>query len=345
MSEINNPMTAPDAPSPLLSIEGLSVAYKQEDTWLNAVRDFSLSLNSGQTYGLVGESGSGKTTVALALVRYLGESGRIQEGRIGFAGQDLLALDSSEMGRIWGGEIAFVPQDPLSSLNPSITIGEQLAEVLRHHQSTSRDEAREAALSLLESVRVPDPYRVAASYPHQLSGGMQQRVLIAMALSTEPKLLVLDEPTTALDVTTQAVILDLFRDLIRERETAALYVTHNLGVVAQICDRVAVLYAGELVEDAAIGDLFIQPLHPYTQSLMSAVPFPDPQKERHRKRIMLEGEVPSPANPPKGCVFHTRCPLAVDRCEEIVPEYREVRSNHFIACHLANDAGGSKISV
>lgn len=212
----------------VLIIEDLTIAYRHDDSWIEAVRDFSLTLETGQTYGLVGESGSGKTTVALGIMRYLSAAGQIRSGKIEFAGQDLLALEESALENIWGRQLTLVPQDPFSSLNPSIPIGEQLAELLRHHLGLNRSEAQERTLELLVAVRVPDPDRVFTSYPHQLSGGMQQRVLIAMALSTEPKLLILDEPTTALDVTTQAVILDLFRDLIRQHQTAALYVTHNL---------------------------------------------------------------------------------------------------------------------
>jgi len=293
--------------SNILTIEELTIAYRQDDSWNDAVRDFSLTLKSGQTYGLVGESGSGKTTVALAIMRYLGDAGRIQSGRIVFDGQDLLGLETSDLERIWGKELTLVPQDPLSSLNPSITIGEQMAELLRHHQDLGRADADDQVLQLLASVRVPDPERVSRSYPHQISGGMQQRVLIAMALSTEPKLLVLDEPTTALDVTTQAVILDLFRELIHQHETAALYVTHNLGVVAQICDRVAVLYASELVEDAAIDDLFRQPIHPYTLGLLASITKPGDNKNKKPLQA-IRGQIPSLAETPKGrrdaCLLH-----------------------------------------
>jgi len=300
---------------PVLAIDDLTVAYRQGDEWLDAVRDFSLRIAPGQTYGLVGESGSGKTTVALAIMRYLGEDGLVQGGNITFDGRDLLNLDDSVIRDIWGVQIALVPQDPLSSLNPSIQIGEQLEELLRHHVNLSRGAAKSKVRDLLEMVRVPDPNRVADSYPHQISGGMQQRVMIAMALSTEPKLLILDEPTTALDVTTQATILDLLRELIQERDTAALYVTHNLGVVARICDRVAVLYAGELVEDATTSDLFHRPVHPYTQGLIDSVPKLGDNK-RTRQLQAIPGRIPSLRERPSGCVFAPRCSLAIDICRE-----------------------------
>jgi len=323
--------------SNILTIEELTIAYRQDDSWNDAVRDFSLTLKSGQTYGLVGESGSGKTTVALAIMRYLGDAGRIQSGRIVFDGQDLLGLEASDLERIWGKELTLVPQDPLSSLNPSITIGEQMAELLRHHQDLGRADADDQVLQLLASVRVPDPERVSRSYPHQISGGMQQRVLIAMALSTEPKLLVLDEPTTALDVTTQAVILDLFRELIHQHETAALYVTHNLGVVAQICDRVAVLCASELVEDASIGDLFRQPIHPYTQGLLDSIPKLGDHKNRKPLKA-IRGQIPSLAERPEGCVFAPRCDLAIDICRAERPRLETIKDDRFdgdrhIRCH------------
>ncbi|NUM43908.1 MAG: ABC transporter ATP-binding protein, partial [Anaerolineales bacterium] len=214
----------------LLTLRALTVAYHINGTSYPAVRDFTLTLEPGQTYGLVGESGSGKSTIALALMRYLSEGGQVTHGEITFEGQNLLTLTEEQMRPIWGKRVALVPQNPLSSLNPSLRIGEQLAETLRHHENLTHADAATRALTLLEQVRVPDPRRVAESYPHQISGGMQQRVMIAMALSTEPALLVLDEPTTNLDVTTQATILDLFKDLIEEHHTAALYVTHNLGV-------------------------------------------------------------------------------------------------------------------
>ena len=263
-----NGRSKPQGANPLVALDQVSVAYRTGGDWLETVRDFTLRIEPQQIYGLVGESGSGKTTVALALMRYLNANSRVTQGTLHFDGRDLLALSTDEMRRVWGRDMALVPQDPLSSLNPSIRVGEQIAELLRHQGNMGQKAAQAEMLALLEQVRLPDPERVAHSYPHQISGGMQQRVLIAAALSLKPRLLVLDEPTTGLDVTTEAAILDLFRDLIADGSTAALLVTHDLGVVAHLCDRVAVLYAGELVEDAPTRQLYTQPLHPYTQGLL-----------------------------------------------------------------------------
>ncbi|HID53121.1 MAG TPA: ABC transporter ATP-binding protein [Anaerolineae bacterium] len=317
--------------SPVLQISGLTVAYKHGRIWQEAVRDFSLTIEAGQTVGLVGESGSGKTTAAMAVMGYLGENGRITQGDIIFNGRSLRDLGPKEMSRIWGRQINLVPQDPQSALNPSMRIQEQLAEPLRQHLGMNKKEANERAITLLEMARVPDPLRVAQSYPHQISGGMQQRVMIALALSTEPRLLILDEPTTNLDVTTQAAILDLFADLIRERDTAVLYVTHNLGVVANICDSVSVLYAGEQVEAAAAGKLFAQPIHPYTQGLMASVP----QLGENKAQIQLQaipGQIPALGERPSGCVFAPRCAVALDICGER-PSLDEWADGRLARCH------------
>ncbi|HSM58916.1 MAG TPA: ABC transporter ATP-binding protein [Candidatus Sulfomarinibacteraceae bacterium] len=339
---MNEPTAAPDAP--VLDIAGLSVAYRQNGRWLEAVRDFSLQIAAGQTYGLVGESGSGKTTVALTVMRYLDQAGRVSGGHISFQGRDLLALERPAMRRVWGRELTLVPQDPLSSLNPSLPIEEQLAEGLRLHMGLDRDQARRRVRELLDMVRIPDPERMVQSYPHQLSGGMQQRVMIAMALMTEPSLLVLDEPTTALDVTTQADILDLFRDLVRQRDTATLYVTHNLGVVAQICDRVAVLYAGELVEDAATRDLFHRPLHPYTQGLIDSVP----RLGENKRAVQLQaipGQIPPLGSRPPACAYADRCPLVIDICHEERPPLDGPAPGHHVRCHRWPEIMAGEVSV
>lgn len=316
---------------PILKVENLTVAYRYGRVWLDAIQGVSLQIKPSQIYGLVGESGSGKTTLAKAIMGYLGENGRVREGKIEFTGREINSMDQERLRALWGSEICLVPQNPLSSLNPTLRVGEQVAEILRHHQGLSRSAAWAKSISLFSMVRLPDPERVAESYPHQISGGMQQRVLIAMALSTSPRLLVLDEPTTSLDVTTQASILDLFRDLIKGRQTAVLYITHNLGVVAQICDRVAVLYAGELVEDASLTDLFAQPLHPYTQGLLNSIP-----RMGHNKCSNLlqaiPGQIPALGARPTGCVFEPRCYLAVDRCLERPPLYTS-DGKRYIRCH------------
>jgi peptide/nickel transport system ATP-binding protein len=317
-----------------LDIQNLTVSYRQGGRWLDAVREVSLSIGAGQIYGLVGESGSGKSTLALAILGYLSENGRVREGSICLKGRDLLTLRRSEMEAIWRNEIRLIPQNPLPSLNPSLTIGDQIGETLP--AGLSQSETRARLLDLLATVRLADPERVAQSYPHRLSGGQQQRVMIAMALSGEPSLLVMDEPTTNLDVTTEAAILDLIRDLIENRQTSALYVTHSLGVVAQLCDRVAVLYAGELVEDAAVADLFRQPLHPYTQALLDSVPRLGQNKRQESSSVQLRpipGQIPALDDLPRGCIFAPRCPLAVERCHTERPPLEEAAPGRRVRCH------------
>lgn len=328
----------------VLSIQDLTIAYRHGGRWLNAVRDFQLQIAGGETYGLVGESGSGKSTIALTVMRYLSKAGRVMGGSVDFAGRDLLTLSREEMRRIWGQDLALVPQDPLSSLNPSLPVGEQIAEGLRRHLGVSWEQADKRAAELLDVVRIPDPARVTRSYPHQISGGMQQRVLIAMAMSTEPALLILDEPTTALDVTTQAAILDLLRELIQGRGTSTLYVTHNLGVVAQICDRVAVLYAGELAEDGPTRDLFRQPLHPYTQGLIDSVP----KLGDNRRSVQLQaipGQIPSLGERPPACVYADRCPLAIEICHEERPPLDEPVAGRTVRCHRWPEIIAGEISA
>jgi peptide/nickel transport system ATP-binding protein len=330
-------------PSVILKIENLTVAYRQGRQWLDAVRDVSLNIRAGETYGLVGESGSGKTTLILGAMRYLSQNGKVTQGSVGLDGQDLLALSEREMRQVWGKKITLVPQNPQSSLNPSIRIGEQVAEILRHHMNMNASQARRRTLELFEMVHLADPKRIADSFPHQVSGGMQQRVMIAMALSTEPLLLVLDEPTTSLDVTTQAVILDLVRELITGRQTAALYVTHNLGVVAQVCDRVAVLYAGDLVEDARTRDLYRTPLHPYTRGLLDSVPRLGDVKHQVQLRA-IEGQIPPLGARPEGCVFVPRCPLAIEICEQWPPLY-ESGTERRSRCHRWNEIQAGQVSA
>lgn len=317
--------------APLVMLDQVSIAYRTSGEWLEAVRDFTMQIRPGEIYGLVGESGSGKTTLALALMRYLSGNGRVTDGAIAFAGRDLLALSPDEMRGIWGSEMALVPQDPLSSLNPAIKVGEQIAELLRHQGKLGKKAAMARTLELLEQVRLPDAQRVADSYPHQISGGMQQRVLVAAALALEPRLLVLDEPTTGLDVTTEAAILDLFRDLIADGDTAALVVTHDLGVVAHLCDRVAVLYAGELVEDAPTKELYTKPLHPYTQGLLDSVPRLGQRKDDQQLRG-IQGQIPPLTDRPSGCIFTPRCPLAIEICHERPPLYSPT-AEHQTRCH------------
>lgn len=330
--------------APVLEIDDLTVGYRRAGISEAAVRHVSLKVPPGQTCGLVGESGSGKTTLALAMMRYLPEEGAVCTGAIRFQGRDLLQLKDSEMREIWGSQMTMVPQDALVSLNPSLTLGEQVAEVLRHQIGATRAGARQQAQELFQRVQLGDPERVWNSYPHELSGGMLQRVLTAMAISTEPALMVLDEPTSSLDVTTQAVMLDLFRELIGgQQQTAVLYITHNLGVVAQISDRVAVMYAGELVEDAPTVDIYRQPLHPYTQGLTDSVPRLGENKADVELRP-IRGRIPSLRTLPGGCVFRPRCPLAIEICKEYPPLY-DAGENRRSRCHRWEEIKRREVSA
>ncbi|MCB0256591.1 MAG: ABC transporter ATP-binding protein [Anaerolineae bacterium] len=317
--------------SNVLEIDGLTVSYRRGQKSLDAVRNVSFSIAAGQSYGLVGESGSGKSTLALAIMQYLPENGLVTGGTIRLGGQDLAALPREQMQQVWRDQVKLVPQDPASSLNPSLRIGDQLDEALRDGNE-ARDELRQRSLEQLRQVRIADPERVTASYPHQLSGGMQQRVLIAMALARQPSLLILDEPTTNLDVTTEAVILDLVRDLVHGQRTAILYVSHNLGVVASICDRVAVLYAGELVEDLAPQQLRRRPLHPYTLGLLDSVPRLG-QRAGVDPLLPIAGTIARLDALPAGCVFAPRCPIAQQLCRDVRPELEETPEGGLVRCH------------
>jgi peptide/nickel transport system ATP-binding protein len=267
---------------PVLELETLSVAYRRKGGWQEAVRGVSLSILPGETYGLVGESGSGKTTLALAAVRALPANSRVRSGQVRLVGKDLYSLPEKALRKIWGRQVAVVSQNPGSDLNPSIRVGEQLAEILRYQLGMDKRDADQRTAELLHKVRLPDVERIALSYPHQISGGMQQRVAIAMAIAAGPALLLLDEPTTALDVTTQASILDLLAELTASRETASLYITHNLAAAAQICSRIGVLQAGELVEQGQTADIFQNPRHPHTQKLVASHMEPGDRKARSR---------------------------------------------------------------
>ena len=257
---------------PLLEVRNLSVSYRQGRTRIPALRDISLTLNQGDAYGIIGESGSGKSTLAFAIMRHLGGNGRIDAGAVLFEGQDLLRKSAQEMRALRGNRIAMVYQQPQAALNPSIPLGEQIAEVYTTHRGVSEQEARQAGLEMLERVRIHDPEAVARLYPHQASGGMQQRVVIAMALALRPSLILLDEPTTALDVTTQAAVLELLEELRREFGTTLIFIAHDLAVITRICERVAVFYAGEMLEEANLRDLFHRPNHPYTAGLLECLP-------------------------------------------------------------------------
>ena len=317
--------------SPALRIENLSISYRVQRGLVRAVRDVSLTIHRGEAYGLVGETGCGKSTLAYAVMRYLGTNGQLDRGRIFLYGEDLARKSDAEMQPIRGARLAMVYQDPATALNPSLRVGFQIAEVAETHLGLSRAAAHQRALEMLERVRMPDPQAVAERFPHQLSGGMQQRAVIAMALVTRPQVLIMDEPTTALDVTVQAVVLDLIRELRREFDSAILYITHNLGVIASICDRVGVMYAGQLVEEASVADFFAYPRHPYSRGLLNCLPRLDTSKDTHQM-IPIPGHPPASTDPATGCSFALRCSFANEECQTILPALVEATAGHLTRC-------------
>jgi peptide/nickel transport system ATP-binding protein len=322
---------------PVISVNHLAIAYETSKGDVNAVRDVSFDIHRGETVGLVGESGCGKSTVAYGLVNYLGRNGKIAGGDIVFQGKSLVGRSAEELRKLRGNQISMVYQDPMTSLNPVIRIGEQLSEVLTVHQGIGLEAARQKCVEMLRRVYMPDPEKVLERFPHQISGGQQQRVVIAMALLNSPALLIMDEPTTALDVTVEAAVLDLIADLRRDFDTGILFISHNLGVVARVCDRVGVMYAGELVELASVKEIFANPRHPYTQGLMRAVPRLGSDKQSSTL-VSIPGRVPAPNNLPPGCVFEPRCQYAVDACRAERPSLRElstVGTGHQTQSHLS----------
>jgi oligopeptide/dipeptide ABC transporter ATP-binding protein len=319
---------------PLLSVEGLRVQFRTYAGVVRAVNGVTFDLRQGEVFGLVGETGCGKTVSGLSILRLVPPPGEIVAGKIAFDDLDILSLSEAEMHEIRGGRIAMIFQDPAASLNPVFTVAEQISMVIRLHQSVTASQAYEQTLDILQAVGLPDPPQTARAYPHELSGGMQQRVMIAMALSSDADLLIADEPTTALDVTIQAQILDLLARLREERGLSILLITHNLGVVAETCDRVAVLYVGHVVEEGPTREIFKAMKHPYTRGLLAAIPRPG----SHGQTLpAIGGSVPSGLDLFSGCPFRPRCSGAMDICQEEPPALMPVGRDHYVACHLQRD--------
>jgi len=322
-------------PTQELLVKNLKVSFATPVKELVAVRGISYQLNQGETLALVGESGCGKTVSALSILRLIEEPpGKIMSGEILFNGKDLLKLTKRELQVHRGKDIAMVFQDPMTSMNPVLTIGEQIIETILRHTSLSRKEAREKSLKLLEQVEIASPKEKLDQYPHQLSGGMRQRAMIAMALSCSPRILIADEPTTALDVLIQAQILDLLKKIKNETQMSILLITHDLGVVAEIAKRVMVMYAGEIVESGPVLDLFRSPLHPYTIGLMKSIPTLKPTQGKLSKLNEISGVVPSLSQIPSGCPFHPRCPSAETRCKTEKPKLKKIANEYSVSCWL-----------
>ncbi|MCA9917946.1 MAG: ABC transporter ATP-binding protein, partial [Anaerolineales bacterium] len=325
----------------VLKVEDVAVAYKIRGGEIEAVQNVSFEIKRGESFGIVGESGCGKSTMAWAIVNFLGSNGYVKRGSIKFQGQELVGKSGEELRQLRGDQIAMVFQDPMQSLNPSMTLGDQMKEVLTVHRGISDKEAAKRCVEMLERVYMPDAANVMKRYPHQISGGQQQRVVIAMALLNNPALLIMDEPTTALDVTVEAAVLDLIAELRRDFDTAIMYITHNLGVVARVCTRVGVMYAGEMVERAEIQQLFEEPQHPYTQGLLRCVPKLGADKAGS-VLYPIRGRVPPPNNRPVGCMYVPRCDYARDRCHEERPSLRMMVNGTAVRCHFAEEIDPSQ---
>ena len=326
---------------PLLEVKALKTYFYTEDGIVRAVDGVNFEVYPGEVLGIVGESGCGKSVTSLSIMRLISKPGRIDEGEILLDGENLLKLSEEDMTKVRGNRISMIFQQPQTALNPVFKVGDQLSEVLNVHQDLGKEAGRKRAVELLKMVGVPDPVRRAEAYPHELSGGMAQRVMIAMALACIPELLIADEPTTALDVTIQAQILDLMRDMRREMGTSVILITHDLGVVAEMAERVAVMYAGEIVEQTDVNSLFDEPLHPYTQGLIGSIPVLGEIKD---KLDVIPGSVPNLVNLPPGCRFAPRCQARVKYgltiCTDVKPELEEVKTDHSVRCWLYEDAEG-----
>ena len=316
----------------LLRIEDLTIHFPTEEGDVRAVNGVSLSVEAGQTLGLVGETGAGKTTTALGILRLVPEPGQVESGSIIYKDRDIMTMSEKEVQDIRGNEISMIIQDPMTALNPVMTVGDQVAEVILRHQNCTKVEAQQRMIDILGKVGIgPDR---ASDYPHQFSGGMKQRVVIAIALACNPKLLLADEPTTALDVTIQAQVMRMINDLKREFNTSMILITHDLGIVAESCDQVAIMYAGEIVEYGSLEDIFDHTAHPYTKGLFNSIPSLDKDTERLQP---IQGLMPDPANLPEGCKFHPRCPYAVEACAQQHPGMTELTPGHLCRCLRCGD--------
>lgn len=323
----------------VLEVEDLTIAYETRKGDVEAVRGVSFQVREGETIGLVGESGCGKSTIAFGIVNFLGPNGKIVDGRVRFQGEELVRRSDAELKRLRGDRIAMVYQDPMQALNPSVQLGEQLAEVLTYHQHISQDEAWERSIQMLKRVNMPDPEDVMKRYPHQISGGQQQRVVIAMAMLNNPALLIMDEPTTALDVTVEAAVLDLIEELKHDFRAASIFITHNLGVVARVSDQLCVMYAGQMVEKGPVTEIFRKPRHPYTMGLLASVPRLGESKAESVLHP-IRGRVPPPAERPRNeCIFAPRCDYATEKCHEACPGSIEVAPEHEARCIYAQETG------
>ena len=316
----------------LLRIEDLTIHFPTEEGDVRDVNGVSLSVEAGQTLGLVGETGAGKTTTALGILRLVPEPGQVESGSIIYKDRDIMTMSEKEVQDIRGNEISMIFQDPMTALNPVMTVGDQVAEVILRHQNCTKVEAQQRMIDILGKVGIgPDR---ASDYPHQFSGGMKQRVVIAIALACNPKLLLADEPTTALDVTIQAQVMRMINDLKREFNTSMILITHDLGIVAESCDQVAIMYAGEIVEYGSLEDIFDHTAHPYTKGLFNSIPSLDKDTERLQP---IQGLMPDPANLPEGCKFHPRCPYAVEACAQQHPGMTELTPGHLCRCLRCGD--------
>lgn len=317
----------------VLQIENLKTSFMTSNGEVQAVRGVSFSVNKGEIVGIVGESGSGKSVTSMSILRLLPGTARIKSGRILFDGKNLTEISKKELRSIRGNKISMIFQDPMSSLNPLIPVGKQVEEMIRiHHPEKNKDQIRQEVLQLFKDVRIPEPEKRYRSYPHAFSGGMRQRVMIAMALANRPELLIADEPTTALDVTIQDQIIRQLRELKNQYETSIIFITHDLGVVAELCERVIVMYGGLIMEEAAIDDIYEQPKHPYTMGLLASVP--GTEQEKTERLQPIPGSPPDMTNPPKGCPFAPRCKYARKICAEKLPEMKDLGNGHHSRCWL-----------